>query len=109
MAAALAGTPPTSSSAVTHTSSSTDASEAIRLVNAGSVGMPYEGSPDARWALLGDGGVALVSTPYDAEAALTALAGTGFPVLDDWYGGVVRGEVTAEEATAIFEGRRRGA
>ena len=81
----------------------------IRLVNAGSVGMPYEGSPDARWALLGDGGVAHVSTPYDAEAALTALAGTGFAVLDDWYGGVVRGEVTAEEATAIFEGRRRGA
>jgi putative phosphoesterase len=82
---------------------------AIRLVNAGSVGMPYEGSPDARWALVGDGDVALVSTPYDAGAALTALAGTGFPVLDDWYGGVVRSEVTAEEATAVFEGRRRGA
>ena len=81
----------------------------IRLVNAGSVGMPYEGSPDARWALLGDGGVAHVSTPYDAEAALTALVGTGFPVLDDWYGGVVRSEVAAEEATAIFEARRRGA
>jgi len=81
----------------------------IRLVNAGSVGMPYEGSPDARWGLLGDGDVALVSTPYDAEAALAALEATGFPVLDDWYGGVVRREVTAEEATAIFEGRRRGA
>ena len=27
----------------------------MRLVNAGSVGMPYEGSPDARWALLEDG------------------------------------------------------
>jgi putative phosphoesterase len=81
----------------------------IRLVNAGSVGMPYEGSPDAHWGLLGDGDVALVSTPYDAEAALAALEATGFPVLDDWYGGVVRREVTAEEATAIFEGRRRGA
>jgi predicted phosphodiesterase len=80
-----------------------------RLVNAGSVGMPYEGSADARWALLGEDDVALLSTPYDAEAALAALAETGFPALDDWYGTVVRGEVTAEEATEIFEGRRRGA
>lgn len=80
-----------------------------RLVNAGSVGMPYEGSPDARWALVDDGDVALVATPYDVEAALLSLSETGFPMLDEWYGGVVRGEVTAEEATAIFEGRRRGA
>jgi putative phosphoesterase len=81
----------------------------VRLVNAGSVGMPYEDSPAARWALLGDGDVELVSTPYDAEAAYAALTETGFPLLDDWYGGVVRGEVTAEEATAGFEGRRGGA
>ena len=39
-----------------------------RLVNAGSAGMPYEGSPDARWAVLGDGGIALMSTSYDAVA-----------------------------------------
>ena len=80
-----------------------------RLVNAGSVGMPYEGSPDARWAILDDGAISLVSTPYDAGAALVALTAAGFPMLDDWYGGVARGEITAEEATAIFEGRRRGA
>ena len=80
-----------------------------RLVNAGSVGMPYEGSPDARWAILDDGAISLVSTPYDAGAALVALTAAGFPMLDDWYAGVARGEITAEEATAIFEGRRRGA
>ena len=51
----------------------------IRVVNAGSVGMPYEGSPDARWAILGDGEIALVSTPYDAEAALAALWRLGLP------------------------------
>ena len=79
---------------------------ARRIVNAGSVGMPYEGTPDARWAILDDGGVTLVSTRYDAEAAFEVLSKTGFPVLDDWYGAVVRGEVTAEEATAIFESRR---
>jgi predicted phosphodiesterase len=79
---------------------------AQRIVNAGSVGMPYEGTPDPRWAILDDGGIMLVSTPYDAEAAFAVLSETGFPLLDDWYGPVVRGEVTAEEATAIFESRR---
>ena len=79
---------------------------ARRIVNAGSVGMPYEGTPDARWALLDDDGVTLVSTTYDAEAAFAVLSETGFPLLDEWYGAVVRGEVTAEEATAHFESRR---
>ena len=70
--------------------------------------MPYEGSPDARWALLGPGGVELLATPYDAEAALTDLSRTGFPLVDRWLAPVLRGEVTAEEATGEFEGRRRG-
>jgi predicted phosphodiesterase len=77
-----------------------------RIVNAGSVGMPYEGTPDARWAILDDGRVTIVSTPYDADAAFAVLSDTGFPLLDEWYGPVVRGEVTAEEATAHFESRR---
>jgi predicted phosphodiesterase len=79
----------------------------VRLVNAGSVGMPYEGSADARWALLGPDGVELVSTPYDAEAAMRRLAETGYPLLDERFGPVLRGEVTAAEATEVFE-RRRG-
>jgi predicted phosphodiesterase len=79
----------------------------VRLVNAGSVGMPYEGSPDARWALLDAGRIELTSTPYDAAAALALLAETGYPLLDDWFGPVLRGEVSAAEATEEFE-RRRG-
>ena len=79
---------------------------ARRIVNAGSVGMPYEGTPDARWAILDENGVTLVSTPYDAEAAFDALSETGYPLLEEWFGPVVRGEVTAEEATASFESRR---
>jgi predicted phosphodiesterase len=81
----------------------------VRLVNAGSVGMPYEGSPDARWALLGPDGVELLSTPYDAVAALDALTRTGFPLVQQWLAPVLRGEVTAAEATDEFERRRRGA
>jgi putative phosphoesterase len=78
----------------------------VRLVNAGSVGMPYEGSADARWALLGSSGIDLVATPYDAEAAFARFAGIGAPLFEAWFGPVVRGEVSAEEATAQFESRR---
>ena len=81
----------------------------IRLVNAGSVGMPYEGSPDARWALVGSDGIELLSTAYDAEWALDELRGTGFPLVEQWLAPVLRGETTAEEATDEFERRRRGA
>ncbi len=80
-----------------------------RLVNAGSVGMPYEGSPDARWALLGPDGVELVSTPYDAASALDVIRDTSFPLVEQWLAPVLRGEVSAEEATSSFERRRRGA
>lgn len=80
--------------------------DGITLVNAGSVGMPYEGSAAARWALLDGSGSSLVSTPYDAAAALRRLARTGFPLLADWLEPVLRGEVTADEATRSFESRR---
>ena len=80
----------------------------VRLVNAGSVGMPYESSPDARWILLGPSGIDLLETPYDAEAAFERFAEIGAPLFEEWFGPVVRGEVSAEEATEQFE-RRRGA
>jgi len=81
----------------------------VRLVNAGSVGMPYEGSPDARWALLENGSISHLTTTYDAERAYASLVGTGFPLLEQWIGRVVRSEVGADEATASFESRRVGA
>ena len=78
----------------------------VRLVNAGSVGMPYEGSGDARWALLVDGDLELVTTAYDTEAALARLEQAGFPLFEQWLVDSLRGEVSAEEATASFESRR---
>jgi putative phosphoesterase len=83
--------------------------EGVRVVNAGSVGMPYQGSPDARWALLSGDGVRLIATPYHATGALKTLAGPGFPMFDQWFARTLRGEVSAEEATESFESRRRGA
>lgn len=49
----------------------------IRVVNAGSIGMPF-GDPGAYWLLL-DGGVALRHTVYDLEAAAARIRATDFP------------------------------
>ena len=49
-----------------------------RLVNAGSVGMPYEAAPGAYWALLGPD-VELRRTVYDLEAAADAIRSTRIP------------------------------
>ena len=60
---------PTFSSAATRTCSSTALlPTGLRIVNAGSVGMPYEGRRGAFWALLGPT-VELRHTAYDVEAA----------------------------------------
>ncbi len=56
-----------------------------RVVNAGSVGMPYEDGAGAYWALIGDG-VELRCTPYDYAAAAAAIRATGHP----WAQDVVR-------------------
>jgi putative phosphoesterase len=50
----------------------------VRVVNAGSVGMPF-GEPGAYWALLGPGGVELRHTTYDLEAADAHIRSTEYP------------------------------
>ena len=50
-----------------------------RLLNPGSVGLPYEPEPGhAYWALLGPD-VELRRTPYDLDAAVERLRGGGMP------------------------------
>ena len=53
-----------------------------RIVNAGAVGMPYEGEAGAYWALLGPD-VELRRTRYALEPALAAMRATGFPEVDE--------------------------
>ncbi|MBA2332318.1 MAG: metallophosphoesterase family protein [Actinobacteria bacterium] len=53
--------------------------DGIRFVNAGSVGMPYEGRRGAFWALLDGVAVELRRTPYAVEAAVTAIRATAYP------------------------------
>jgi hypothetical protein len=52
----------------------------VRVVNAGSVGMPY-GDPVAYWLLLGPG-VQLRRTSYDLERAAERIRATSYPQAD---------------------------
>ena len=74
-----------------------------RLVNAGSVGLPYEGEPGiACWALLGPD-VELRRSHYDIQLAIDALETTGYPDDDGTVRGFLLEPSSADEATAHFE------
>lgn len=79
-------------------------SSGLRIVNAGSVGMPYEGRTGAYWALLGPD-VELRRTEYDVAAAVDAIRALGAPVEDRLTTYLVE-PPTADETTAYFESLR---
>lgn len=55
-----------------------------RVVNAGSVGLPYQGEPvGAFWALLGPEGIELRRSGYDLRGAVEAFRVLGYPAADD--------------------------
>jgi putative phosphoesterase len=57
---------------------------AKRVVNAGSVGMPYQGRPvGAFWLLLGAGGVSVRCSDYDLDRAVERIRATGYPEAED--------------------------
>lgn len=74
----------------------------MRLVNAGSVGMPY-GAPGAYWALLGPG-VQLRRTTYDLQAAADRIRQSSYPGAEDFAENNVLRPPTTAEALAFFEG-----
>lgn len=55
----------------------------IRIINAGSVGMPF-GQPGAYWLLLGPGGVELRRTAYDLNQAVDRILNTDYPHAADF-------------------------
>jgi predicted phosphodiesterase len=77
--------------------------EGSRLVNAGSIGLPYEGDGDAAafWALLGPG-VELRRTSYDTAGLAARVRASGVPGADDYADGLTS-PPGAREATAFFE------
>jgi predicted phosphodiesterase len=81
---------------------------APRLVNAGSIGLPYQGEPGAFWAILGPN-VQFRRTPYDIDAALASVTSSQFPSAAKIFDDSLRGAASAESATAYFESTRSGA
>lgn len=77
-----------------------------RVVNAGSVGFPYEDLPGARWCLLGPG-VELRRTAYDMEAAAARIGESDMPGSAEFARETLE-PATAEEATTHFEEMRIG-
>lgn len=73
----------------------------VRIVNSGSVGMPY-GEPGAYWLLLGPG-IEFRRTLYDLEQAAAAIRTSGYPQAEDFADNNVLKPATAAEATEVFE------
>jgi putative phosphoesterase len=57
-------------------------SSGLRLVNPGSVGLPYEGRHGAFWAMLGPD-VEFRRTPYDVEATVAAMRALDAPIEEE--------------------------
>jgi putative phosphoesterase len=74
--------------------------EKYRVINAGSIGMPYEGKPGAFWALLGPE-VDLRRTEYDFERAVEEALSYGYP--DPTYQETILTPPKPEEVAAFFE------
>jgi len=76
-----------------------------RVVNAGSVGIPFERPPGGYWALLGPE-VELRRTDYDVEAAAAEMRSAG--VAEDYLAELLE-PADGDETAARFEAARRGA
>jgi putative phosphoesterase len=76
----------------------------IRFVNAGSVGLPYEGDGAARWAWVQDGVPDLRATAYDARGAGERILAAGWPDERSFTAALVD-PVDPREITELFEQR----
>lgn len=73
-----------------------------RFVNAGSVGMPYEGAVGAFWAMLGPD-VELRRTAYDIAGAIEELRGGGFDDVDEMFEESLLEPMNPDQVAALFE------
>jgi putative phosphoesterase len=72
----------------------------VRVVNAGSVGMPF-GDPGAYWLLLADG-LDLRRTDYDLEAAVDRIRRTAYPQAESFATENVRRPPSEAELLQVF-------
>ena len=79
---------------------------AVRFLNAGSVGLPYEGDGAARWLWVEDGIPEKRATAYDAAAAGERMLAAGWPDERSLRAALID-PVDPFEVTRIFEGIAR--
>lgn len=75
----------------------------LRILNAGSVGMPFADKPGAYWLLLDGDRYEHRFTPYDVEAAAKQTASTNYPQAQQFAKENVRKIPTAQEAMEFLE------
>ena len=78
----------------------------VRWVNAGSVGLAYEGELVACWALADEGEIELRKTPLDVDRVADAFRRSAWPRAEEFLNENVLQTVTREQATAEIEARR---
>ena len=74
--------------------------EGVRVINAGSVGMPF-GRAGADWLLL-DGGVEFRHTDYDLEEAVSRIRETGYPQALEFARSYVLDPPSAEQMLEVY-------
>jgi putative phosphoesterase len=75
----------------------------IRILNGGSVGMPYADRPGAYWMLFDPQGVEFRRTEYDLEKAAQQVRESGYPQADEFADENLLKVPSAEEAMEYFE------
>jgi putative phosphoesterase len=82
---------------------------AAAYVNAGSVGIPYEGRPGAFWLVMNGRDPELRETAYDVAAAVAELRASGFPDVEGQLEGSLLEPVDPGWVAELFEhGAGRG-
>jgi diadenosine tetraphosphatase ApaH/serine/threonine PP2A family protein phosphatase len=75
----------------------------LRVVNAGAVGMPYEGEVAAFWTLVSDGEPAFRRTPIDVERAVAETRRSAWPHAQGFVEENLLAAVSRDEAIAQLE------
>ena len=78
----------------------------LRIVNAGSVGMAYEGDVAAYWTLVDDGEPKPMRTAFDVNRAVRETSASGWPHAAGFVAGNLLATVSREEAIASLESQR---
>ena len=72
-----------------------------RVINAGSVGMPF-GAPGAYWLLLSPEGARLRRTDYDLAGAAARVRGSAYPAAEDFAAGNILQPPSEEDMLAAY-------